>query len=103
MTATELGDLVNAAFDDVHFVDTIRERLRTAVAAVIGVDTADADVRAGRMAAEQLATVLVAQRRAAGHERAPHADRPRGAHPSTAVEDVELRARAFRAMAGVRV
>ena len=66
MTDAELGKLVNAAFDETGFVVTIRERLRNAVAAVIGDIAAEADVQAGRVAADQLAGVLVARRAASG-------------------------------------
>jgi hypothetical protein len=89
MTDADLGKLVHAAFDEAGFVDTIRERLRKAVAAAIG-DGAEAGVRAGHAAGEQLATVLIARGRDARM-------RPAGA------DEVERRATAFRAMAGVRV
>jgi hypothetical protein len=102
MTDTELGKLVNAAFDDVRFVGTIRDRLRTAITGVIADYSTDADVRAGRMAGEDLATLLVSQRPQAGLARAPYAAGARGVgHRTTAVDDAERRARAFRTMAGV--
>ena len=99
MTDADLGRIVNAAFDESGFVETIRERLRTAVAAVIGDDAADADVCAGRMAAEQLATILVAQGRDAVRARAR---RPGEVGHRSDADDVERRAAAFRTMAGVR-
>jgi hypothetical protein len=104
MTDVELGKLVNTAFDAAGFVETIRERLRTAVAAVIGDGADEADVRASRTATDALATVLVDQGSEARDARAPRAAGGRTmAHRSTASHDVELRATAFRTMAGVRV
>jgi hypothetical protein len=104
MTDTELGKLVNAAFDEAGFVDAIRERLRKAVETVVGGATTEQDVRAGHAAGEELATLLIAQARDAGRARASgrvgvHAVGAR----ALAVDPVERRATAFRTMAGVRL
>jgi hypothetical protein len=104
MTDADLGKLVNAAFDAAGFAETIRERLRSAVADAIGDGEDDADVRASRVATDALAALLVAQGRKVGHARALRAaGRRADEHRSNATHEVELRATAFRAMAGVRV
>jgi hypothetical protein len=104
MTDTELGKLVNAAFDDAGFVDAIRERLRNAVEAVVGGVATEPDVRAGHAAGEELATLLIAQARDTRRTRAPGPTAVRALGDRNPIaEDVERRATAFRAMAGVRV
>jgi hypothetical protein len=104
MTDAELGKLVHAAFDGAGFVETIRERLQNAVADVIGESATAADVHASRTATEEIATLLVARWHEIGHARAPYAAAVgTDDHRSTAADDVEERATAFRAMAGVRM
>jgi len=104
LTDTELGKLVNAAFDEIGFADTIRERLRTAVAVVIGHGAGNAGVRQGLMAADELATTLVGRGQEVHRARASRRSSPRGVKDESATpDDVEQRAAAFRAMAGVRV
>jgi hypothetical protein len=100
MTDAELGKLVNAAFDEVGFVDVIRDRLRTAVEAAIGDAATGPGIRAGHAAGEELATVLIAQARDLRRTRARG---PAGLRTVTTAEDAERRATAFRAMAGVRI
>ena len=104
MTDTELGKLVNAAFDEAGFVDAIRERLREAVEAVVGGVSTELDVRAGHAAGEELATLLIAQARDAGRTRAPGRAGVRAVGARALAGDaVERRATAFRTMAGVRL
>ena len=93
MTDAQLGRLVHAAFDGAGFADTIRDRLCDAVQTVIGDAGPERDACAGRAAAEELATVLIAR----SHGRT----RPKDAANGPA--QIEQRAHAFRAMAGVRV
>lgn len=100
MTDVELGKLVNAAFDETGFVVTIRERLRNAVAAVIGDIAVEADVQAGRVAADELAGVLVATRATSGRPLSRAGIRAVRASLSSD-EEMELRAAAFRMMTGV--
>jgi hypothetical protein len=96
MTDAELGKLVNAAFDEGGFVETIRERLRDAVTGVISAGAAEGEVHAARVAAEDLASLLVAR------HAEPRARRPRPPGV-TSGDDAKRRATAFRVMAGVRV
>ena len=104
MTDTELGKLVHAAFDEIGFADTIRERLRTAVAVVIADGAGNTGVRQGLMAADELATTLVARRREVHRKESSGRGTPRRVRSEHAIhEDVERRAAAFRAMAGVGV
>lgn len=102
MTDAELGKLVNAASDETDFVVTIRERLRSAVASAIGDIAEDADVQAGRFAADELAKLLVARRRATSAGVLGRAGIRAVGHPVGSDEEVERRAAAFRTMAGVR-
>ena len=98
MIDVELG-----TFDQVGFGETIRQRLRRAVAAVVGNRAGDAVHRARRMTAEERATILVDRRREAGRARAQRpALAPAVGHQATTHEHAERRAAAFRAMAGVR-
>lgn len=103
MTDAELGKLVNAAFDETGFVMTLRERLRDAVAAVIGDIAADADVEAGRVAADELAGLLLARRRATSGRMLGRGGIRGVRHSVGSDEEVERRAAAFRTMAGVRI
>jgi hypothetical protein len=102
MTDTELGKLVNAAFDETDFVVTIRGRLRDAVAAVIGDSAAEAEMQAGRVAADELAGVLVARQRKTS-VRALGPSGTRSVPQPAPSAELERRAAAFRRMAGVRV
>jgi hypothetical protein len=86
-------DVASGTFDELGFGETIRQGVRSAVAAVVG-------NRARHMTAEERATILVAERRQAGHA---NAQRPALEHDATTVEHAERRAAAFRIMAGVRV
>ena len=99
-----MPDVELGKFDEAGSGETIRQRLRRAVAAVIGNRAGDADHRARRMTAEERTTILVAQRREAGRARAERpALVPAVGHRATPDEQVERRAAAFRTMAGVRV
>jgi hypothetical protein len=102
MTDVELGKLVNAAFDGTGFAVTIRERLRAAVAAVIGDIAAEAEVQAGGVAADELAQLLMARRRAISGGPLGRAGIRPVRRPVGPDEEVERRAAAFRTMAGVR-
>ena len=94
MTDAELGKLVNAAFEEAGFGETVRGRLREAVVAVIGDGATSAQLRASRVAADELEGLLVARKRSSRS----YAPRPSAV---TTAEDVKQKA--FRVMAGVRV
>ena len=102
MNDAESGKLVNATFDGAGILETIRERLRHAVASVLEGGAGEVELVC-RMAADELAALLIEER---GVITLP-ASRPAGIHAVrpriTTGEDVERRATAFRAMAGVRV
>ncbi len=102
MTDAELGKLVHAAFDETGFVVTIRDRLREAVAAVIGDGASEAEMQASRVAADELAEVLVARQRKTS-ARALGRSGIRPVRQPAPGGEVERRAAAFRRMAGVRV
>jgi hypothetical protein len=101
MTDAQLGKLVHAAFEELGFAETIRERLQTAVATVIADGPRSSGVRAAIVAADELATALVARRREVGRESTSGPGGSRVRQTATSAADVERRANAFRVMAGV--
>jgi hypothetical protein len=101
MTDAELGKLVHAAFEETGFAETIRERLRTAVATVIVDGPGRSGVGAAVMAADDLAMALVARRDEVGRASTSGPRTSRVRQSATSGDDVERRATAFRLMAGV--
>ena len=87
-----------AASDDIRIADAIRRSVREAVERALGKFAGTADTRKeARAVGEKLGKALVAHAAAA-----EPTGIPRRFQPSAAVDDADGRARAFRAMAGVR-
>jgi hypothetical protein len=101
MTDAELGKLVHAAFEEIGFAETIRERLRTAVRTVIADGPGSSAGSAAVVAADDLATALVAWRRDLRRGSTSGRHGSRVGQSATSAADVERRANAFRVMAGV--